>query len=36
VAPANNPSPFERRLDQAGRDVRAVTVFLEQGCGLLR
>jgi hypothetical protein len=36
VAPATSPSPFERRLDQASRDVRAVTVLLEQACGLLR
>jgi hypothetical protein len=36
VAPATSPSPFERRLAQAGREVRAVTVFLRQACGLLR
>jgi hypothetical protein len=30
-----SPSPFERRLARAGRDVRAVTVFLEQAAGLL-
>jgi hypothetical protein len=36
VAPATSPTPFERRLDRAGRDVRAVTVLLEQACGLLR
>jgi hypothetical protein len=36
VAPAASPSPFERRLEQAGKDVRAVTVLLEQACGLLR
>jgi hypothetical protein len=35
VAPAS-PSPFERRLARAGRDVRAVTVLLEQAAGLLR
>jgi hypothetical protein len=32
VAPATSPSPFERGLT----DVRAVTVLLEQACGLLR
>jgi hypothetical protein len=31
-----SPSPFERRLARAGRDVRAVTVLLEQAAGLLR
>ena len=36
MAPAAGPSPFERRLARAGRDVRAVAVFLEQACGLLR
>jgi hypothetical protein len=36
VAPAAGPSPFERRLARASRDVRAVTVLLEQACGLLR
>jgi hypothetical protein len=36
VAPATSPSPFERRLDRAGSDVRAVTILLEQACGLLR
>jgi hypothetical protein len=36
AAPATSPSPFERRLARAGRDVRAVTVLLEQACGLLR
>jgi hypothetical protein len=36
VALAAGPSPFERRLARAGRDVRAVTVLLEQACSLLR
>jgi hypothetical protein len=36
MAPATGRSPFERRLARAGRDVRAVTIFLEQACGLLR
>jgi hypothetical protein len=36
VAPATSPSPFERRLDRAGINVLAVTVLLEQACGLLR
>jgi hypothetical protein len=36
VAPATSFSPFERRLARAGRDVRAITVLLEQACGLLR
>jgi hypothetical protein len=31
-----SPSPFERRLARAGRDVRAVTLLLEQAAGLLR
>jgi hypothetical protein len=35
VAPAT-PSPFERRLARAARDVRAVTILLEQAAGLLR
>jgi hypothetical protein len=36
VAPAVGPSPIERRLARAGRDVRAVTVLLEQARVLLR
>jgi hypothetical protein len=36
VAPATGPSPFERRLARAGRDVHAVTILLQQACGLLR
>lgn len=36
VAPAASPSPFERQLARAGRDVRAVAILLEQACGLLR
>jgi len=36
VAPAAGPSLFERRLARVGRDVRAVTILLEQACGLLR
>jgi hypothetical protein len=36
VAPATSPSPFEHRLARAGREVRAVTAFLKQACGLLR
>jgi hypothetical protein len=36
VAPAASPSPFERRLATAGRNVRAVAILLEQACGLLR
>lgn len=36
VAPAAGPSSFEHRLTRAGRDVRAVTVLLEQACSLLR
>ncbi len=36
MVPAAGPSPFERRLARAGRDVRAATNFLEQACGLLR
>ncbi|HEX3957519.1 MAG TPA: hypothetical protein VHZ03_12955 [Trebonia sp.] len=36
VAPATSPLPFDRRLDQAARDVRTVKVLLEQACGLLR
>ena len=35
MAPAS-PSPFERRLTRAGRDIRAVTALLEQAAGLLR
>jgi hypothetical protein len=36
VAPATRFSPFEHRLARAGRDVRAITVLLEQAFGLLR
>jgi hypothetical protein len=36
VAPATSPSPPEFRLAWAGRDVHAVTIVLEQACGLLR
>jgi hypothetical protein len=36
VAPPTSPSPFERRLARAGRDTRAVTILLQQACGLLR
>lgn len=35
MAPAASPSPFERRLARAGRDVRAVAILLEQAYGLL-
>jgi hypothetical protein len=36
VAAATSPSPFEHWLARAGREVRAVTVFVKQACGLLR